>query len=103
MKRNSKEILSLDSLKIGYVSGKNENVLLPPLTASADNGELIAVIGRNGIGKSTLLRTLTGIQQPLGGDIFYNGKNIRDYSRMELAQKVGYISTEIIQVSNMSV
>jgi iron complex transport system ATP-binding protein len=103
MKRNSKEILSFDSLKIGYVSGKNENVLLPPLTASADNGELIAVIGRNGIGKSTLLRTLTGLQQPLGGDIFYNGKNIRDYSRMELAQKVGYISTEIIQVSNMRV
>ena len=31
------------------------------------------------------------------------GKNIRDYSRIELAQKVGYISTEIVKVSNMSV
>jgi iron complex transport system ATP-binding protein len=103
MKMNSKEILSLDSLKIGYVSGKNENILLPPLTASANSGELIAVIGRNGIGKSTLLRTLTGLQQPLGGDIFYSGKNIRDYSRMDLAQKVGYISTEIVKVSNMRV
>lgn len=83
--------------------GKNENILLPPLSASAESGELIAVIGRNGIGKSTLLRTLTGLQQTLGGDIFYNGKNIRDYSRLELAQKVGYISTEIIKVSNMRV
>ena len=47
MKMYSKKILSLESLKIGYVSGKNENVLLPPLTAFANRGELIAVIGRN--------------------------------------------------------
>ena len=103
MKMNLTEILSLDSLKIGYVSGKNNKILLPPLNARANSGELIAVIGRNGIGKSTLLRTLTGLQQPLGGEIFYNGKNIRDYSRMELAQRVGYISTEIVKVSNMRV
>jgi iron complex transport system ATP-binding protein len=103
MKKDSKEILSIDSLKIGYLSGKNENALLPPLTAGAEGGELIAVIGRNGIGKSTLLRTLTGLQKSLGGEIFYSGKNIRDHTRMELAQKVGYISTEIVKVSNMSV
>jgi iron complex transport system ATP-binding protein len=103
MKKNLAEILSLDSLKIGYVSGRDENVLLPPLSACADKGELIAVIGRNGIGKSTLLRTLTGLQPSLGGEIFYGGKNIRDFSKMDLAQKVGYISTEIVKVSNMSV
>jgi iron complex transport system ATP-binding protein len=103
MKMNLTEILSLDALKIGYVSGKKENILLPPLYARAGRGELIAVIGRNGIGKSTLLRTLIGLQQPLGGEIYYNGKNIKDYSRIDLAQKVGYISTEIIRVSNMSV
>jgi len=87
MKMHSKEILSLESLKIGYVSGKNENVLLPPLTAFANRGELIAVIGRNGIGKSTLLRTLTGLQPALGGEIFYNARNIREYTRMELHRK----------------
>jgi iron complex transport system ATP-binding protein len=103
MKMNRTEILSLDALKIGYVSGKQEKILLPPLNTSANKGELIAVIGRNGIGKSTLLRTLTGLQPSLGGGIYYEGKNILDYSRMDLAQKVGYISTEIIKVSNMSV
>lgn len=103
METGLKEILSLVSLKIGYASGKNENVLLPPLNAGAKKGELIAVIGRNGIGKSTLLRTLTGLQKPLGGSILYNNKKIEDYSRMELAQRVGYISTEVIRVSNMSV
>jgi iron complex transport system ATP-binding protein len=103
MKTGFNEILSLVSLKIGYTSGKIKNILLPPLNACAKSGEMIAVIGRNGIGKSTLLRTLTGLQQPLGGDIFYFNKHIEAYSRMELAQKVGYISTEVIKVSNMSV
>jgi iron complex transport system ATP-binding protein len=103
MNMNSKEILSVDSLRIGYGSGKHVNALLPPLNASANVGELIAVIGRNGIGKSTLLRTLTGLQQPLSGDIFYYRENIKDYTRIELAQKVGYISTEIVKVSNMRV
>jgi len=100
---NINKILSFNALKIGYVSGRNEKLLLPPLNASASSGELIAVIGRNGIGKSTLLRTLTGIQKPLGGEIFFGGKNITEYSKIELARKVGYISTEIVKASNMSV
>jgi iron complex transport system ATP-binding protein len=95
--------LSFESLKIGYISGKTETQLLPPLKACASKGELIAVIGKNGIGKSTLLRTLTGIQPPLGGEIFFEGKNIKDYSRTDLALKVGYISTEIVKVTNMRV
>jgi iron complex transport system ATP-binding protein len=103
MKKDLKEILSLESLKIGYSSGKTRKVLLPPLNAGAVTGELIAVIGRNGIGKSTLLRTLAGLQEPLGGAILFDGRNLKDYSRMELALKVGYISTEIVKASNMRV
>jgi iron complex transport system ATP-binding protein len=103
MESNLKEILSIDSLKIGYVRGRHEKVLLPPLNASADEGELIAVIGRNGIGKSTLLRTLAGLQPSLGGEILYSGQSINAYSRIDLAGKVGYISTEIVKVSNMTV
>lgn len=103
MKTISAIILTLDSLKIGYVSGRREKVLLPPINATANKGELIAVIGKNGIGKSTLLRTIAGLQLPLGGKILYSGKNIHEYSRIDLAQKVGYISTEIVKVSNMSV
>ncbi len=95
--------LSFESLKIGYVSGKEETQLLPPLSACANNRELIAVIGKNGIGKSTLLRTLSGLQKPLGGKIFFGDQNITEYSRTELALKVGYISTEIVKVTNMTV
>jgi iron complex transport system ATP-binding protein len=103
MNLNLIDILTLDSLKIGYKSGGEEKVLLPPLNARAKSGELIAVIGRNGIGKSTLLKTLTGLHQALGGEIYISGKNIRDHTRTELASNVSYISTEIIKVSNMRV
>lgn len=103
MKKNSKEILSLDSLRIGYIAGKIHNALLSPLNATASHGELIAVIGRNGIGKSTLLRTITGIQPSIEGNIYISGKKIEDYSRLELAQKVGFISTEIVKITNMTV
>jgi iron complex transport system ATP-binding protein len=103
MKRDNGKILSLNSLTIGYSVGKTGNILLPPLNASARRGEMIALIGKNGIGKSTLLRTIAGLQPPLGGDIFYSGKSIKEYSRTDLARTIGYISTEIVKVSNMRV
>jgi len=103
MKRDPDEILSFCSLRIGYAEGRKKNALLSPLTASARRGEMIALIGKNGIGKSTLLRTLAGLQLSLGGDITYSGKSIREYSRTDLARTIGYISTEIVKVTNMRV
>jgi iron complex transport system ATP-binding protein len=103
MKTIQNQILSIKKLEIGYSSGKNKKILLPPLDAVAGKGELIAIIGRNGIGKSTLLRTIAGLQPGLGGSIFYNERNIIDYSRREIAHEVGYISTEIVKVTNMRV
>ncbi len=103
MEVRMEEILSFDSLEIGYTSGKNRKVLLPALKAFAAKGELVAVIGKNGIGKSTLLRTIAGLQPAIAGILQIGNRNIEDYSRLQLSAKVGYISTEIIKVSNMKV
>jgi iron complex transport system ATP-binding protein len=100
---DTEKIIELESLRIGYLTGKHENLLMPPITTSAFRGELIAVIGRNGIGKSTLLRTLTGLHPLLGGNVYIYGKNISSYSRIELARQSGYISTESMGVNNMNV
>jgi iron complex transport system ATP-binding protein len=97
------DILSFKSLRIGYKNGRNVKVILPPLTAGARKGELIAIIGRNGIGKSTLLRTLAGLHPPLEGEISYGGMNVREYSKKDLAQIIGYISTEMVRVNSMRV
>lgn len=100
---NENSILSVSSLRIGYSSGRRSISILPELNISASSGELIAVIGRNGIGKSTLLRTLAGLQPALAGNIKLYGRDISEYSRIEIARKIGYISTEVIKVNNMSV
>lgn len=96
-------MLSFDSLVIGYISGKNKKMLLPPVNGTAMKGELIAVVGRNGIGKSTLLRSLAGLQPPLEGKISLKGRNIKEYSRLQIAKILGYISTEVVKVVNMRV
>lgn len=103
MADSRKKILSFDSLKIGYTSGKKAKPLLPPLKASCVAGELIAVIGKNGIGKSTLLKTITGLHPMISGKILIDDHDLKDYSRLQLSAKVGYISTETVKVSNMKV
>jgi iron complex transport system ATP-binding protein len=103
MDKNGAEILILDNLSIGYTDSKHSTKLLPPLSTSSTGSELIAVIGRNGIGKSTLLRTIAGLQPSLGGEVILNGKSISEYSRLVLARRIGYISTEVVKVSNMRV
>jgi len=103
MNNDRNDIIRLDSLEIGYLSGRIPVPILPPLSASSAGGELIAIAGRNGIGKSTLLRTLAGLQQALAGEVLIAGRSISSCSRIELAKKIGYISTEVVRVSNMSV
>lgn len=103
MKMAGREILTLDTLGIGYGSGKTMKCLLPPLTARAFEGELVAVIGKNGIGKSTLLKTIAGLLRALSGSVNIAGKNISEYSRQELASLTGYVSTEVIRITNMTV
>lgn len=98
-----KEILSFESLLIGYVSGRNEKILLPPLRATAYESELIAIVGENGIGKSTLLRTITGLHKALGGTVKIHGQTMESYSRIDFARNIGYISTEPVRVANMKV
>ena len=99
----SEEILSFSSLEIGFFTGRTKRVIHPPLKASAVKGELIAVIGKNGIGKSTLLRTMAGLQPALAGSVRLSGKDMKEYSRKEISERVGFVSTETIKVSNMTV
>ncbi len=99
MNKCNEILLSFDSLRIGY----GTKGLLPPVSAEAARGELIAVIGRNGIGKSTLLRTLLGLQPALGGKVLIGGSDLQGLSGIQKSRRMGYISTEIVRVSNMTV
>jgi len=103
MEHERGKILFFDSLEIGYSSGRMRKSLLPPIRGNGLEGELVAVIGKNGIGKSTLLRTIAGLQPVLAGTMSIDKRDIHEYSRIQLSAKIGYISTETVRVSNMSV
>ncbi|TDO69853.1 iron complex transport system ATP-binding protein [Flavobacterium chryseum] len=96
-------ILKTSNLKIGYKSKKETVTIAENLNLNLSSGKLISLIGANGIGKSTLLRTITGIQQPLSGNVFLNDKNINTYKPLELAQNLSLVLTEKLPPSNLSV
>ncbi len=98
-----KTILSTTNLSIGYPSKSQSHTIAENLNLELNAGQLISLVGANGIGKSTLLRTLTGIQKPLRGAIFLNEKNIHDYQPLELAQHLSLVLTEKLPQSNLTV
>lgn len=96
-------ILKTTNLNIGYKSKKGVTTIAENLNLNLGQGKLITLIGANGIGKSTLLRTITGIQKPLSGEVYLSGKNILQYKPLELAQNLSLVLTEKLPPSNLSV
>ena len=99
----SKIILQASKISIGYTSKKVKNIIASNIDLSLEKGKLIALIGANGIGKSTLLRTITGIQKPISGTVVLNGKNIHELNALTLAQNLSVVLTEKLPPSNLTV
>jgi iron complex transport system ATP-binding protein len=100
---SNKIILSTSNLSIGYQSKKRKNYIAKNLNLTFQEGKLISLVGGNGIGKSTLLRTLTGIQKPLDGTVTLIDKSISSYQSKDLAQNLSLVLTEKLPPSNLSV
>jgi iron complex transport system ATP-binding protein len=58
---------------------------------NVDSGEMLAILGRNGMGKTTLLRSSMGIIKLSGGDAFIDGENIKDIPACRFWQRVAYV------------
>lgn len=99
----NKIILQASKISIGYSSKKEKNTIAQNIDLSLEKGKLIALIGANGIGKSTLLRTITGIQKPLSGTVLLNEKNIHELDALTLAQNLSVVLTEKLPPSNLTV
>ncbi len=98
-----KSTLYTSNLSIGYSSKKESKTIANDINLAFESGKLIALIGENGIGKSTLLKTLTGIIKPISGEVFLSSKNIQEYTNLELAQNLSLVLTEKLPPSNLTV
>ena len=93
----------LRNLSIGYHNGRDVRTVIADISARLFAGEVTCLLGVNGVGKSTLLRTLSGFQPPIAGSVEISGKDIKDYGSHELAQTIGVVLTDKPDVSNMTV
>ncbi|MEL6538454.1 MAG: ABC transporter ATP-binding protein, partial [Bacteroidota bacterium] len=96
-------VLTGEALAIGYPAKPQPKVILKNLHLELRAGELVALLGPNGVGKSTLLRTLAGLQAPLQGKVLLKGEPIQEYSPLERARELSLVLTEPVQAGNLRV
>ncbi|HEY0742606.1 MAG TPA: ABC transporter ATP-binding protein [Chryseosolibacter sp.] len=92
-----KAALTTSAIKIGYRHGNTDNVLFDNLNLELASGQLVCFMGPNGIGKSSLIRTLAGLQNPLAGEILLHPA---DRNREQL---ISVVLTDKISSGNMTV
>ena len=100
--------VELKELSIGYATKGNSKVVAQGLNAAINSVELTCLLGCNGIGKSTLLRTLSAFQPALGGDVMlynfttHHPSPITSFTDKELSRMIGIVLTEKPDVRNMT-
>jgi iron complex transport system ATP-binding protein len=95
--------LRAQDLAVGYRHRRERRAVLERVTVSVARGELVCLLGPNGIGKSTLMRTLGRMQPPLWGAIELGGRPLTSLSAGELAQRLGVVLTDRIAVESLRV
>ncbi|CEQ31049.1 ABC transporter glycine betaine/carnitine/choline ATP-binding protein [[Clostridium] sordellii] len=83
---NNDVIIKMKHIKKTY----DDKVIIRDLNLDINKGEFITVIGSSGCGKTTVLKMINGLNTPDKGDIFINGKNIKNENIIELRRKIGY-------------
>lgn len=96
-------IISTHNLTVGYRNAKAESVVMQGLNVSLERGRLTALLGSNGIGKSTLLRTISGAQPMLDGDVTINGRSVNEISRKEMSMLLSMVFTDRTQAGGLTV
>lgn len=103
MKTDNKHIIKTCNLSIGYAFKKKVLTIEDNLNIELSKGNLVCLLGKNGIGKSTLLRTISKVQPALNGEIFINDINLKKFNNLDLSKALSLVLTERLPESNLSV
>jgi iron complex transport system ATP-binding protein len=96
-------MLEAKKLYVGYKKGKTDKVLINDLNFSFSLGDFVGIQGDNGVGKSSLLKTIYGNIAPLSGEIILNRKTIASYRADELAKLISIVITDKVSGFNLTV
>lgn len=96
------ETIHIEKLSIGYLGKGDVKVVASDICAGINSGELTCLLGANGVGKSTLLRTLSAFQPKLSGEIRIQGKEIGSYTDKQLSKVISVVLTEKCDIRNMT-
>lgn len=94
-----KSYLYTSNLTIGY----DDKILLSNLNININRGDMICLLGPNGVGKSTLINTLTATLSPLSGSILLDKKPINKIPLKELSQLISIVLTKKLSSANLTV
>ncbi len=94
--------LRLRSLSVGYGRGRRAQLVLSELNAELGRGAFACLLGPNGVGKSTLLRTVAAMQPSLGGVVEIGGDDVTGIPRDELARRLAVVLTERTALRNLT-
>lgn len=92
--------ITLSHLSVGYKVG---HAVVSDINLALQSGKLASLIGANGVGKSTLLKTLTGFLPKLEGSLLLDGKDISEFSQRALARQISIVLTQKPDVQNLTV
>ena len=92
-------MIELHNLTVGY----GEKAVLSDINQVLKAGQLVCLLGSNGVGKSTILRTLAGFQPPLSGEVLIDGKDLSSLSLSQRSKTVSIVLTERVEVPYMKV
>ena len=93
-------VISLSQLSVGYTPS---HPVISDINLELRSGQLACLIGENGIGKSTLLKTLTGFLPKLKGSLLLGNRDIESFSQRELARQVSIVLTQKPDVQNLTI
>ena len=97
------EAIILRDLGIGYTTKHGVITVAEDINGTICSRELTCLLGANGVGKSTLLRTLSAFQPKIQGEIMIGGRDLSDWTDKELSRLIGVVLTEKPDVRNMTV
>ena len=90
--------MSIEINGLGFSYGSTS--VLHDITFTAADGDVAAVLGPNGVGKSTLFRCVLGFLAPTEGSILVNGKDMRALDRRAAAREIAYIPQSCVPSFN---